>query len=170
MKRSLSTILILICAMILTMPCSAESEQTTTIPVTLTVINTVKNIDVTMPAALPVSVLDGKVMTADNVSITNNSTKIGIEIASIAIENAAYTVESYDNFPNNSRQKIGMQINGCSTTGPGLLTLNNTSFPIVKPLESLPINYKAKVSDSNNVSSLKVASVIFTLRAVGVEE
>ena len=63
-----------------------------------------------------------------------------------------------------------MQINGCSTKGPGLLTLNNTSFPIVKPLESLPINYKAKVSDSNNESSLKVASVIFTLRAVGMEE
>ena len=73
MKRSLSTILILICTMLLTTPCLAESEQTTTIPVTLTVINTVKNIDVTMPAALPVSVLDGKVITADNVSITNNS-------------------------------------------------------------------------------------------------
>lgn len=143
----------------------AVAEQTTSIPVTLTVVNTVKNIDVTMPAALPISVTDGKVLTADNVNITNNSAIVGVEVVSISVENAAYEVASYSNFPEKSTAKIAMQINGCSTEGPGLLAISETAFPDIAPQVSLPINYKAKVSVSNDVSGLKVANVVFTLSA-----
>lgn len=166
-KNRLRTIMAaVVCAAMISIPCLASAtEQSTTIPVTLTVINSVKNIDVTMPAAMPVSVLDGKVLTADNVAITNNSAKVDVEIVSVTVENGSYTVADYEAFPDQSQAQIAMQINGCSTKGPGALDISGQSFPNVAAGTSLPINYKAKVSDSADVSGLKVANVIFTLRA-----
>ncbi len=149
---------------------SAFGEQTTTIPVTLTVVHSVQNLDVTMPAAMPVSLRDGKVLTANNVEIVNNSAYVEVEVASVRVENAAYRVGDYDAFPENETGLIAMKINGCSTHGPGALTLTDTGFPIIQTGKTLPIEYRARLNDTHDVSGQEVARVIFTLRAVPVEQ
>lgn len=149
---------------------SASGEQTTTIPVTLTVVHSVQNLDVTMPAAMPVSLLDGKVLTANNVEIVNNSSYVDVEVASVRVENAAYHVGDYDSFPENETGLIAMKINGCSTHGPGALTLTEAGFPIIHAGKALPIEYRAQLNDTHDVSGQEVARVIFTLRAVPVSQ
>lgn len=149
---------------------SASGEQTTTIPVTLTVVHSVQNLDVTMPAAMPVSLLDGKVLTANNVEIVNNSSYVDVEVASVRVENAAYRVGDYDSFPENETGLIAMKINGCSTHGSGALTLTEAGFPIIHAGKALPIEYRARLNDTHDVSGQEVARVIFTLRAVPVSQ
>lgn len=145
---------------------SAAGEQTTTIPVTLTVVHSVQNLDVTMPAAMPVSLLDGKVLTANNVEIRNNSAYVDVEVADLRVENAAYRVGDYDAFPENEMSVIAMKINGCATHGPGAVTLTETGFPIIRAGKELPIEYRARLNDTQDISGQEVARVIFTLRAV----
>ena len=143
---------------------SAEQQQHT-IPVTLTVVHSVHALDVTMPACMPVSVLDGAALTANNVSITNNSRTDGVEVAAVQVENAGCKVADYDAFAN-SKGTIALRINGCSTHGPGELAISQTAFPVIAPGDSLPLTYTAKVGTSSEVSDLEAAHVIFTLRAV----
>lgn len=149
---------------------SASGEQTTTIPVTLTVVHSVQNLDVTMPAAMPVSLLDGKVLTANNVEIVNNSSYVDVEVADLRVENAAYRVGDYDAFPENETGLIAMKINGCPTHGSGALTLTEAGFPIIQAGKVLPIEYRARLNDTHDVSGQEVARVIFTLRAVPVRQ
>ena len=70
MKKAIAVLLTL--ALLFTFPVSASAEEVTEarVPVTLTVINTVKPISVTVPAALPVSMIDGYLVTASNFKIT----------------------------------------------------------------------------------------------------
>lgn len=145
---------------------AASTDREMTIPVTLTVVNTVKSIDVTMPASMPISVYDDKVLTADNVAITNNSTNTHVGVVSIVAENGAYDVEHYMEFPDNSASKVALSINGCGTVGPGEIPIKDGAFSQIEPQTSLPINYKAKVSSSGDVTGLEVAKIIFTLRAI----
>lgn len=144
----------------------AAGEQTTTIPVTLTVVHSVQNLDVTMPAAMPVSLLDGKVLTANNVEIVNNSSYVDVEVTSVRVENGAYRVGNYDAFPEKETGLIAMSINGCPSHGPGALTLTETAFPIIRAGKALPIEYRARLNDTQDISGQEVAHVIFTLRAV----
>ena len=51
----------------------AAGTTTATVPVTLTVSNEYRAVNVTVPAALPVYVINGTVVTADNARITNNA-------------------------------------------------------------------------------------------------
>lgn len=76
MKRAFALLLAL--ALILAFPVSASAEETTEarVPVTLTVVNTVSPISCTVPACLPVSLVDGYVVCANNVAITNTG-KVG---------------------------------------------------------------------------------------------
>ena len=140
-------------------------QQTTTIPVTLTVVNSINSIDVTLPASFPVSVVDGKVLTATNVDIRNNSTKTDVEITDIRVTDGAYKVANYESFPSNDKEKIAMSLNGCATTGSGPLTISKTAFPVIGKGETLPVNYKAKVAASGTVTKLNAANVIITLKA-----
>lgn len=142
----------------------ASGEQSTTIPVTLTVVHSVQSMDVTMPAAMPVSLLDGKVLTANNVEIVNNSPYVDVEVSSVRVENAAYRVGDYDAFPESESGVIAMKINGCVTHGPGVLTLTESGFPVIQAGKVLPVEYRAKLNDTHDVSGQEVARVIFTLR------
>ncbi len=140
-------------------------EQQTTIPVTLTVVHTVHSIDVTMPVALPVSVLDGTVLTADNVHITNNSTWDGVVVSAVQVESAGFTVTDFDNFPDGQSNSIALRINGCPTKGAGELSITAQQFPVIPAQESMPLVYEAKVSNDKEVSGVEAARVIFTLKA-----
>ena len=144
---------------------AANSEQTTSIPVTLTVIHSAENIDVTLPASLPVSVLDGKVITADNLLIQNNSRTTSVKVTNISVTDAAFKVASYWNFPANETRQIALRINGCDTRSAGSLALTDSAFPVIKAGASLPVKYDAKVSDSETVHSINAASVVITLKA-----
>lgn len=145
---------------------AANGQQTTVIPVTLTVVHSVNNIDVTLPAAFPVSVIDGKVLTATNVDIKNNASKNDVEITSIQVTDGAYKVSDYNNFPNNSSSRIALSINNCSTVSSGALSIDKKSFPNIKAGETLAIDYKAKVSDSETTNKINAANVIITLKAI----
>ncbi len=65
--------LLLALALIFAFPVTASAAETTEakVPVTLTVVNTVSPISCTVPAALPVSLVDGYVVCANNAAITN---------------------------------------------------------------------------------------------------
>ena len=67
--------LLLALALIFVFPVSASAAETTEakVPVTLTVVNTVAPISCTVPACLPVSLVDGYVVTANNAAITNTA-------------------------------------------------------------------------------------------------
>lgn len=166
-KNKMAGLLAILLAVAGTGVASAAGEQTTTIPVTLTVVHSVQNLDVTMPAAMPVSLLDGKVLTANNVEIVNNSSYVDVEVTSVRVEGGAYRVGDYDAFPKAEKGVIAMSINGCSSHGPGALPLTKTAFPIIHAGKSLPIEYRARLNDTQDISGQEVARVIFTLRAVG---
>ena len=65
--------LLLALALIFAFPVTASAAETTEakVPVTLTVVNTVSPISCTVPAALPVSLVDGYVVCANNAAITS---------------------------------------------------------------------------------------------------
>lgn len=168
MKRLVSLILC-VCLTGSVAAYAATGEQTTTIPVTLTIVHTTRNIDVTMPASLPVSVVDGKVLTADNVAIRNNSKTVDVEVAAVEVNDGAYVIADYDAFPEKADKAIAMQLNGIGTKGPGALGINKTAFPDVPAGESLDIVYKAKVSDGKDVSGVEAAHVVFVLRGLNAE-
>ena len=109
-------------------PVSAEEITEARVPVTLTVINTERPISVTVPAALPVSVVDGKVLTANNAKITNNTGSGTVRVTGIVVEDGALTVSDFHNFGGRDNT-IALSINGCGTTGVGSLQLNELSFP-----------------------------------------
>ena len=68
--------------MIFAFPVSASAAETTEarVPVTLTVVNTVSPISCTVPAALPVSLVDGYVVCANNAAITNTGKTGAIKV------------------------------------------------------------------------------------------
>ena len=65
--------LLLALTMILSLAVGASAAETTEarVPVTLTVVNTVSPISCTVPACLPVSLVDCYVVCANNAAITN---------------------------------------------------------------------------------------------------
>lgn len=137
-----------------------------TVPVTLTVARSTKHINVTLPAAMPVSVLDGKVLTADNLQIRNHSDSLAVRVAAVEVSSAGFTVADYEDFHINGTNQIALWINGCVTEGPGLLALDGTGFPEIAAGGVLPIRYNAKVSAAADVNETRAANVIFTLKAV----
>lgn len=144
----------------------AFADQQNTIPVTLTVVHSIHSLDVTMPLCMPVSVLDGTVLTASNVEITNNSAYDDVEVCGVQVLGQKYGIGDYDNFPEAAPNLIAMRINGCATKGSGALDINKTAFPTIETGARLPLTYSAKVSDSKDMAGAEVAQVIFTLRAV----
>ena len=72
-QRILSAAMALAIAVSLLTFASAAEVQRHEVPVTLTVVNTERKISVTVPAALPVSLVDGDVVTATNAAITNQA-------------------------------------------------------------------------------------------------
>ena len=165
MKKLISLALVL--ALTLCLPVVASAEETTEarVPVTLTVITTEKPISVTVPAALPVSVVDGDVLVANNAKISNNAKNGAVRVTGVVVENGSLTVADYADFDADDNT-IALSINGICTEGPGDLDITDAAFPDIAAGENLPINYQAKVAVSEDVKDMSAATVIFTIASV----
>ena len=165
MKKSLALLLAL--ALIFAFPVTASAAETTEakVPVTLTVVNTVAPISCTVPACLPVSLIDGYIVTASNAAITNTGKTGAIRVTKVDVQAGTFEIGNFDDFTA-SKNSIALSINGCSTKGAGSLTLVDGAFPSINAEKSLAIRYKAKVSASEAVTNVNAATVIFTIAAV----
>lgn len=159
--------LLLALALILAFPISASAAETTEarVPITLTVVNTVAPISCTVPAALPVSLVDGYVVTANNAAITNTGKNGAIRVTKVDVQPGTFEIGNYEDF-SASKNSIALSINGCVTKGAGALTLVDGAFPAIDAEKSLAIRYKAKVSASEAVTNVAAATVVFTIAAV----
>ena len=72
MKAKRIGALALALALCLSLGAFADTSTTATVPVTLTVDNEYRAVNVIVPASLPIHVINGTVVTADNAKITNN--------------------------------------------------------------------------------------------------
>ena len=169
MKKILALVLAIACSICGT-ALAATQEQSSVIPVTVTVVRTSKHIDVTMPATMPVSVLDGKVLTADNVEIVNNSSSVDVEITGVRVEAGAFEIGNFNDFDGDTNNTIALKINGATTTESGELDISEANFGVLATGERMAIDYDAKVSTSDDVKGLQAASVVFVLRPLDKEE
>ena len=169
MKKSLSLLLAL--ALIFAFPVTASAAETTEakVPVTLTVVNTVSPISCTVPAALPVSLVDGYVVCASNAAITNTGKTGAIRVNKVDVQAGTFEIGNFDDFTA-SKNSIALSINGCSTKGAGSLTLVDGAFPAIAAEKNLAIRYKAKVSASEAVTNINAATIVFTIAAVNEKE
>ena len=171
MARKKLITLLLALTMILSLSVGASAAETTEarVPVTLTVVNTVSPISCTVPACLPVSLVDGYVVCANNAAITNTG-KIGaIKVTKVDVQAGTFEIGSYDDF-SASKNSIALSINGCATKGAGALTLIDGAFPAIGAEKSLAIRYKAKVSANEAVTNANAATIVFTIAAVTDKE
>lgn len=146
---------------------AAETAQAS-VPVTLTVVNTASPISVTVPACLPVSVVDGFVVTANNTVIRNNSKTGTIRVARVEILPGTLAVGSFAAF-SGTDDSIAMQLNGCGTVAAGELPITKEAFPEIGPEQQLPIRYTAKVACREPVHGAVAATVIFTIAEAGYD-
>ena len=168
MKKSLALLLAL--ALIFAFPVTASAAETTEakVPVTLTVVNTVSPISCTVPAALPVSLIDGYVVCANNAAITNTAKTGSIKVTKVDVQAGTFEIGNFDDFMV-SKNSIALSINGCSTKGAGSLTLVDGAFPAIAAEKNLAIRYKAKVSASEAATNINAATIVFTITAITEE-
>ena len=157
--------------MILSLAVGASAAETTEakVPVTLTVVNTVAPISCTVPAALPVSLVDGYVVCANNAAITNTGKTGAIRVTKVDVQAGTFEIGNYDDF-SAGKNSIALNINGCSTKDAGALTLTDGAFPAIGAEKSLAIRYKAKVSANEAVTNVNAATIVFTIAAVTDKE
>ena len=169
MKKSLALLLAL--ALIFAFPVTASAAETTEakVPVTLTVVNTVAPISCTVPACLPVSLIDGYIVTASNAAITNTGKTGAIRVTKVDVQAGTFEIGNFDDFTA-SKNSIALSINGCSTKGAGSLTLVGGAFPAIAAEKNLAIRYKAKVSASEAVTNINAATIVFTIAAGNEKE
>lgn len=162
MKKIISVLLALSLCICLCISAFAANSTTATVPVTLTVDNQYRAVNVTVPASLPVYVINGTVITADNAIITNNSKTGSVQVTAVKVTDGAYKVGNYDSF--SGSRTIALKINGCPTAGAGNLSISDNAFPVITAGGSIPLTYFAKISgdapDSDNVNA---ANIIFTI-------
>ena len=168
-KKAMALLLAL--ALIFALPISASAAETTEarVPVTLTIVNTVSPISCTVPACLPVSMVDGYVVTANNAMITNTGKTGAIRVTKVDVQAGTFEIGNYDDF-SAGKNSIALSINGCVTKGAGNLTLVDGAFPPIAAEKNLAIRYKAKVSANEAVTNINAATVIFTIAAVTDKE
>ena len=169
-KKKLITFLLAL-TMILSLATGASAAETTEarVPVTLTVVNTVSPISCTVPAALPVSLVDGYVVCANNAAITNTGKSGNIKVTKVDVQAGTFEIGSYDDF-SAGKNSIALSINGCSTKSAGALTLVDGAFPAIGAEKALAIRYKAKVSANEAVTNVNAATIVFTIAAVTDKE
>jgi len=164
-KSILAFLLSLMMVFSLGMNAYAATSTTATVPVTLTVSNEYRAVNVTVPASLPVYVINGTVVTADNAVIRNNSKTSAIQVTSISVTDGAYKVGDYENFSGSST--IALKINGCPTKGAGKLPVTENAFPVISANGNQALTYFAKVSgDAPNADDVQAANVVFTISIV----
>ena len=169
MKKSLALLLELALIFAFRVSASAAETPEARVPVTLTVVNTVSPISCTVPAALPVSLVDGYVVCANNAAITNTGKTGAIKVTKVDVQAGTFEIGSYDDF-SAGKNSIALSINGCSTKGAGALTLADGAFPAIPAEKNLAIRYKAKVSASEAVTNINAATIVFTIAAVNEKE
>ena len=169
-KKKLITFLLAL-TMILSLSVGASAAETTEarVPVTLTVVNVAAPISCTVPACLPVSLVEGYVVAANNAAITNTAKTGSIKVTKVDVQAGTFEIGNYDDF-SAGKNSIALSINGCSTKGAGSLTLVDGAFPAIAAEKNLAIRYKAKVSASEAVTNINAATVIFTIAAVNEKE
>ena len=167
MDKKKLIIFLLALTMILSLSVGASAAETTEarVPVTLTVVNTVAPISCTVPACLPVSLVDGYVVCANNAAITNTGKTGAIRVTKVEVTPGTFEIGNYDDF-SAGKNSIALTINGCNTKGAGTLTLVDGAFPAIAAEKNLAIRYKAKVSTSEAVTNVAAATVGFTIAAV----
>lgn len=163
--------LLLALALIFALPVPASAAETTEarVPVTLTVVNVAAPISCTVPACLPVSLVDGYVVVANNAAITNTAKTGSIKVTKVDVQAGTFEIGSYDDF-SAGKNSIALSINGCSTKDAGALTLADGAFPAIPAEKNLAIRYKAKVSASEAVTNVNAATIVFTIAAVSEKE
>ena len=169
-KKKLITFLLAL-TMILSLTAGVSAAETTEakVPVTLTVVNTVAPISCTVPAALPISLVDGYVVCANNAAITNTAKTGSIKVTKVDVQAGTFEIGNYDDF-SASKNSIALSINGCATKGAGALTLVDGAFPAIGAEKALAIRYKAKVSANEAVTNANAATIVFTIAAVTDKE
>ena len=169
-KKKLITFLLAL-TMILSLAVGASAAETTKarVPVTLTVVNTVSPISCTVPAALPVSLVDGYVVCANNAAITNTGKTGAIRVTKVDVQAGTFEIGNFDDFTA-SKNSIALSINGCSTKSAGALTIMDGAFPAIAAEKNLAIRYKAKVSANEAVTNANAATIVFTIAAVTDKE
>ena len=169
-KKKLITFLLAL-TMILSLAVGASAAETTKarVPVTLTVVNTVSPISCTVPACLPVSLVDGYVVCANNAAITNTGKNGAIKVTKVDVQAGTFEIGNYDDF-SASKNSIALSINGCATKGAGALTIMDGAFPAIAAEKNLAIRYKAKVSANEAVTNANAATIVFTIAAVTDKE
>ncbi len=163
------SIFVLVLAVVLIFAMSAATFAATStkasVPVTLSVSNEYRSVNVTVPASLPVEVVNGTVLTADNAGIVNNSQYSAVQVTNISVTKGAFSVGNYNNF--SGKKTIALKINGCPTKGGGNLSLTSSAFPRIEARGILDLNYDAKVSkDAENMEDVKAANVVITISIV----
>ena len=98
-KKKLITLLLAL-TMILSLATGASAAETTEarVPVTLTVVNTVAPISCTVPACLPVSLVDGYVVTANNAMITNTGKNSAIRVTKVDVQAGTFEIGNFNDF------------------------------------------------------------------------
>ena len=164
-KKAAALLLALALIFVFPVPASAAETTEARVPVTLTVVNVVSPISCTVPACLPVSLVDGYVVTANNAAITNTAKTGSIKVTKVDVQPGTFEIGNFDDFAA-AKNSIALSINGCSTKGAGSLTLVEGAFPAISAEKSLAIRYRAKVSASEAVTNVAAATVVFTIAAV----
>ena len=169
-KKKLITFLLAL-TMILSLSVGVSAAETTEakVPVTLTVVNTVSPISCTVPAALPVSLVDGYVVCANNAAITNTGKNGAIKVTKVDVQAGTFEIGNFDDFTA-SKNSIALSINGCSTKSAGALTLADGAFPAIAAEKNLAIRYKAKVTASEAVTNINAATIVCTIAVVHEKE
>ena len=169
-KKKLITFLLAL-TMILSLSVGVSAAEITEarVPVTLTVVNTVAPISCTVPACLPVSLVDGYIVTASNATITNTAKTGAIRVTKVDVQAGTFEIGNFDDFTA-AKNSIALSINGCATKGAGSLTLVDGAFPAIAAEKNLAIRYKAKVSASEAVTNINAATIVFTIAAVNEKE
>ena len=131
MKKCTALFLALTLMFLLSVPAFAEETTEARVPVTLTVVNTVSPISCTVPACLPVSLVDGYVVCANNVAITNTGKVGSIKVTKVDVQAGTFGIGNFDEFTAGSNS-IALSINGCGTKAAGSLTLADGAFPAIE--------------------------------------
>ena len=161
-KKVITFLLALTMILSLAVGVSAAEMTEARVPVTLTVVNAVTPISCTVPACLPVSLVDGYVVTANNAMITNTGKNGAIRVTKVDVQAGTFEIGNFDDFTA-SKNSIALSINGCSTKGAGSLTLVDGAFPAIAAEKNLAIRYKAKVSASEAVTNVNTAATLLSI-------
>lgn len=162
MKKALILLLVMALLMTIPVPVSAAEVTEARVPVTLTVVNTVHPISVTVPASLPISMVDGYVVTANNAVIINHGEHGAVKVTAVDVQPGSFQIGNYSNFSTGDKV-IALSINDCPTEKAGLLTISEENFPVINAGKELAIRYKAKISTDSVATNVNAATVIFTI-------